>query len=79
MVLNISGISEGELKHRIAQRCSEFGSVNFVEITRFDPAAMYQFAMVQMSSPAEAMKLFAEWGTSCEGDSVTIRVEQSIS
>ena len=79
MTVNISGMSERELKRQIIERCSEFGSVNSVEIQRSETPASYRFAVVRMSTLAEASNLFTEWGTSMHGDSVTIRLEQSYS
>ena len=76
MTLDLSRLTDQELLRMIAERCSEFGSVVSVRILHSDRASTYHFAVVRMSTPAESSALFMEMGTSNDGDSVVIRLEQ---
>ena len=76
MMLDISDLNDRDLRQFVAERCSEFGSVDKVEILRVDQGKEHHFAIVRMSAPAEGARLFMELGASKIGDSVAIRLER---
>ena len=76
MTLDIHGLPEDELTGQIHRRCAQFGAVKSVEVRRAERGATYQFAVVRMSTYAQAEKLFDEWGVAKNGDSVVIRLTQ---
>lgn len=70
--MNISGLSEPELKKIVVDHCSSFGRPAAVKVLPPDERREYGIALVEMSSSREANSLARKFGDSQYGSRLVV-------
>jgi hypothetical protein len=76
MTLDISRMTDQELRRLIAAWCSEFGSVKNVKIFRVRETRICDFAAIEMSARNEALEVARKLGDSDFGSVVIMKLRQ---
>ena len=78
LTLDIANLAEPDLRKAIASHCSEFGTVNVVNVLFPNDKSEYVVAVVIMATPAEAAAVDRKVGKAKVGSTAIIRLEQEV-
>ena len=78
LTLDIANLAEPDLRKAIASHCSEFGTVNVVNVLFPNDKSEYVVAVVIMATPAEAVAVDRKFGNAKVGSTAIIRLEQEV-